>query len=192
MSTRTEEERLSFGSRGPRGREWLLVTLAVVALAAGAVTLAVLRHSPAQRPVRQVILAPWNGFGSNLIPREHRATYSFQVMNLGDGTATITRVGRSGPGLRLVATSVHPVRGHGAQGWVASVSTPPVRVEAYSAVSVMLVYRVSRCDGLSGKPWPIPVTYRTRSGDTHTVMIDPGSSGNGPWHRELTSGMCAG
>ena len=192
MSTRTEEESLSFGRRGPSRRTRWLVTLAVAALAAGVVALTVHRRSPAQQPAGRVILAPWSGFGSNHIPSEHRATYAFQLMNLGNVTATITRIGRSGPGLRLVATSAHPVRHHGAGGLFVGVSALPIRVEAYSAVSVMLVYRVSRCDGLAGRAWPIPVTYRTESGEIHTVMVDPGSAGNGPWHRELTSGMCAG
>lgn len=84
------------------------------------------------------------------------------------------------------------MRNDGEQGLFVGVPALPVRVEPYTAVSVMLVYQVSRCDGLAGRAWPIPVTYRTVSGEIHTVIVDPGSAGNGPWHRELTSGMCAG
>lgn len=191
VTSQTDSDSISFGERAPGPRGWMLVTLAVLVLAAAATALALLHPSSHQQATQRVVLTPWQGFSSTRIPAEHRATYTFQLMNLGGGTATITQVGRSGPGLRLVSTSAHPERDRRPQGWLAAAPALPIRVDAHSAISVTLVYKVSGCDGLTGRAWPIPVTYRTTSGDRHTVMVDPGSGGDGgPWHRELTSGMC--
>lgn len=186
--TLTELEQLSSGGPAPHRGRWLLVGLVVAMLVAGGVVALALSGQQASPQPQWVRFAPWEATGSENVPTTHQASYTFQLMNLSDGSATITAVGRSGPGLDLLAVGARD-SSRRLPGFSPKL---PITVGGHKTVSVTLKYKVLRCDGLRGRPWPIPVTFRNDS--THKVLtqkFDPGSSSGGRWYQDLTSdGMC--
>ena len=186
--TLTEPEQLSSGGPAPHRGRWLLVGLVVAMLVAGGVVALVLSRQQASPQAQWVRFAPWEKTSSDTIPTTHKASYTFKLMNLGDRSATIIKVGRSGPGLDLLSVVARDSSRH-LKGFSPKL---PITVGGHQTVSVTVGYQVLRCDGLGGRPWPIPVTFRNDS--THKVLtqkFDPGASSGGRWYQDLTSdGMC--
>ncbi|HEU5043938.1 MAG TPA: hypothetical protein VFT75_07380 [Nocardioidaceae bacterium] len=187
--TLTEPDQLSAGDPAPHRGRWLLVGLVVAVLVIAGVVALVLSRQQATPQAQWVRFAPGENTGSNTIPTTHKASYAFQLMNLGDVSATITNVGRSGPGLDLLSVGARDSSRH-LKGFSPKL---PITVGGHKTVSVTLEYKVLGCDGLGGRPWPIPVTFRNDS--THKVLtqkFDPGTSSGSRWYKDLTSdGMCA-
>ncbi|MEU9833659.1 hypothetical protein AB0D67_19240 [Streptosporangium sp. NPDC048047] len=106
------------------------------------------------------------------------------VQSLNKGPVTLVGIGRSGPGLRLM-----------------SADDSPQTVQPKERVSYELRYRVTDCDAVPRKDWPVPVRVRQGTGrrvvevplagfDRDAMEGGEGSSATVPWQAAMAGEVC--
>jgi hypothetical protein len=152
-------------SRREAVRAWMVIVVAFAVVVAGVAV------------GKSGLVTPQLGWGlwgvTSAEPPTDTVTLDVQITNRGLAPVTITRVGRSGPGLALIAT----------QGQL------PVRLAATKSVRVSLVFRITDCDQRPTGSWPVTVevdqAWRSRSAVPHPFGDD-----DFPWQRAVTDRWC--
>jgi hypothetical protein len=106
--------------------------------------------------------------------RAREITLHLPLMNRGALTETVRAVGRSGPGLALQATT----------------ETYPVTFPPNSGAEVTLRYRVTDCDAVPTRDWPIPVEVSRPWGGVTVHLSGPSFDPSTPWQRKLADEAC--
>jgi hypothetical protein len=152
-------------SRREAARAWIVIVVAFALVTAG---LAV-GKSGLITPQMEWVL--WGVKSAD--PPTDTVTLDVEITNRGLAPVTLTRVGRSGPGLALIAT----------QGQL------PVRLAATRSARISLVFRITDCDRPPTGSWPVTVEVH-QAWRNQTAAPRLFGDHDFPWQRAVTDRWC--
>jgi hypothetical protein len=106
-------------------------------------------------------------------PPTDTITLDVEITNMGLAPVTITRVGRSGPGLALIATQGHL----------------PARLAATKSARISLVFRITDCEQRPTGSWPVTVEVH-QAWRNQTAAPHPFGDDDFPWQRTVMDPWC--
>jgi hypothetical protein len=104
---------------------------------------------------------------------QRESTYSVPVTNTTDASVSIASVGRSGPGLRLLAGTAEP-------------TVLPPRGDGRLSVT----FKVEDCAAITRKAWPLPVTLRLGDRTVTQYLELDGTSPQTQWQVATAQAVC--
>jgi hypothetical protein len=152
-------------SRRQAARAWIVIVMAFAVVTAG------IAVGKSGLVTPQLEWALW-GVKSTAPPTD-TITMDVEITNRGLAPVTIIRVGRSGPGLALIAT----------QGQL------PVRLAATKSARISLVFRITDCEQSPTGSWPVTVEVH-QAWRNQTAAPRPFGDDDFPWQRAVTDRWC--